>query len=236
MVVVVILVLVVATWGLLLFRYSNQPTGSDQPAPAVRNGITAILEPMEFRAIDDKMLANLQLTAHGDLVDSRGILQDSVVVTLRTDVSSQEFTFERGKRLETEEVLLSVVGNIQDYPSDSYGGTLTLSAERLGQTVDGTTATIELPSRSGGQRHRRLDDHHHPAQRSELNPSIGIRPDAPFSIRFAWAILAPSPSSRCWGLRSPGCSSPTVASPTWSTSAGSSAWYWRSVSTTSAAR
>ena len=191
-VVVVILVLVVATWGLLLFRYSNQPTGSDQPAPAVRNGITAILEPMEFRAIDDKMLANLQLTANGDLVDSRGILQDEVVVTLRTDVSSQEFVFERGKRLETEEVLLSVVGNIQDYPGDNYSGTLTLSAERLGTTVDETTATTGLPVAVGVV--SAIDGWTTtitPPDAAELNPSIGIRTErAPFSIRFAWAILA----------------------------------------------
>jgi hypothetical protein len=194
-VVVVILVAVVATWSLLLFRYSTQPTGSDQPAPAVRNGITAVIEPMEFRAIDDKMLANLQLTANGDLVDSRGILQENLVVTLRTDVSSQEFVFERGNRLETEEVLLSVVGNIQDYPGDTYTGTLTLTAERLGGTAEGTTATappVAVPVAVGVV--SAIDGWTTtitPPATAELDSITAIRTErAPFSVRFAWAILA----------------------------------------------
>lgn len=191
-VVVVILIAVSAVWGLLLFRYSNQPAGTDQAAPPVRNGITAIIEPMEFRAIDDKMVANLQLTANGDLVDSRGILQDSVVVTLRTDVSSREFVFERGKRLETEEVVLSVVGNIQDYPGDTYRGTLNISADRVGRAVDGSAAATGLPVAVGVV--SSIDGWTTtitPPATAALDPGIAIHTErASFSVRFAWAILA----------------------------------------------
>ena len=39
--------------------------------------------------------------------------------------------------MQTQEVTLSVIGNIQDYPNDTYAGSMTVAAQTLTRSADG---------------------------------------------------------------------------------------------------
>lgn len=134
-----------AAWGTVFYFYSNQQVNPDRPAPTDPAGVSALIEPMEFRAIDDKMVANLQLTPGPELLDAAGALKEDTTVTVNTSVSRQAFAFEKGKVMQTQEVTLSVIGNIQDYPNDTYAGSMTVAAQTLTRSADGRLVATEIP-------------------------------------------------------------------------------------------
>lgn len=183
---------VVVLWLLIFFLYANEQAPRDQPPPAMTSGISAIIEPMEFRAIDDKMVANLQLTAHGDLLDANGTLVNDTTVTVDTSVSRQVFTFDKGKVPQTQEVTLSVIGNIQDYPSDTYTGAMTVSAQTLTAAPDGRPVATDQPVGLGVV--SSIDGWNTtisvpPTPGLEAQASIATMRST-FVVWFAWAILA----------------------------------------------
>lgn len=184
--------ILLAAWGTVFYLYSNQQVTPDRPAPTDPSGVSALIEPMEFRAIDDKMVANLQLTAGGNLVDASGALKDDTTVTVNTSVSRQAFAFGRGKVMSTQEVTLSVIGEIQDYPNDSYAGSMTVAAQTMSKAPDGTVSVTEVPVALGVV--SSID-----GWETEIStpaaPQLAAQADittsrSTFITWFAWAILA----------------------------------------------
>lgn len=159
---IVLMVLYAAT--LLLYLRSTLPPDSARPHVPEREALRAVLVWLDISAVspaESQVTGQLKVGVPERLVDEDASLKQTLVIELvAVDANPLQsrrvapfdattVTFEKGTRLFTAPVTLSVQGEYQDYPLDRYAANLAALASTL--AADGARTDLRAVLDVGGQ-------------------------------------------------------------------------------------
>ena len=137
-----------ALWVSSVSSYTDQPKSVD-PAPTTsKTGLTIQLKATSFSTTTENLGLQLKLRGVGNLLNSRGLLSESIAVHVQDADDVRVIRIPQGEPLGTREVPVQVDGDVTQYPFDKYLGEFTISAEQV--LADGSE--IPLPVSVGSKR------------------------------------------------------------------------------------
>ena len=124
-------------WVLSVSAYSAEPAEVAAPAINAKTGLQAVVRAVNFNQNTEMLTMRLDLTAVGDLVDSRGILTTDVDLRVVDDNGVNMIDLKAGDPLTGDDIQFEMNGNVNQYPFDKYDGEFSLLAETVAPAQTG---------------------------------------------------------------------------------------------------
>jgi len=171
-------------WVLSVSASSAEPAEVPAPAITAKTGLQAVVRAVNFNQNTEMLTMRLDLTAVGDLVDSRGILTTDVDLRVVDDNGVTMIDLKAGDPLTGDDIQFEMNGNVNQYPFDKYDGEFSLLAETV--APDGTLTPLPL---TVGSAHAKTGWHTRytivPASLTEAKVTIVAMHREPFIVAFA---------------------------------------------------
>jgi Domain of unknown function (DUF4436) len=140
--ILVALLVLASLWTLSQAVFSEQPKSIKPAEITSAEGLQATVRASSFNSSNGQLSIQMRLKAIGDLADSRSILRKDITLRVVDDLGVTMLSEKAGDPLSTEEVVLQTDGDVNQYPYDTYKGSFSLVAERVG--TDGSLVPIAL--------------------------------------------------------------------------------------------